>query len=340
MPKCAAEVRNDRGGDLFRKTCAIVVVAISGTLSLCGVPTASAATQVGNACVGDRAETGFVTLLQLANAGGPASVSVPQAGVITKWGASVIPYPGGISEKLKVFRPTGSPLNFTAVGESTTQPIVGGVNSFDTRVPVQAGDRIGVTGTPGAIYCEAASGPTDVMGVLASDPPLGSTVTFTEHAKAQASITATVEPDADRDGYGDETQDKCPQSAASHDPCPVLTLSASSIVKKSFAKVLVTSSFQASVTVAGTVKLGKGKKVKLSGGTQIVAPAVIAKFTLLFPTKLTSRLKELSRKEFLTLKLAVTAPNPVGSITTQKLSVKLRGQARPKGSKLKGHKKG
>jgi hypothetical protein len=330
MRECAAEGRHDRGGDLFRKTCAITVVAISGTLSLCGAPTASAATQVGNACVGDRAETGFVTLLQLANAGGPPSISVPQAGVITKWGASVIPYPGGISEKLKVFRPAAGPLNFTAVGESTTQPIVGGVNSFDTRVPVQAGDRLGVSGTPGAIYCEAASAPTDVMGVLASDPPLGSIATFTEQPNAQASITATVEPDVDGDGYGDETQDKCPQSAATQAPCPVVTLSAVGAVKKALATVSVTSSSQASVTVAGKVKLGKGKTAKLSGGTQIVAPGTLAKFVLLFPKKLQSALKALPRKSSLTLSVTVSAPNVIGAPTTKTLKLHLKGQAKAK----------
>jgi hypothetical protein len=33
-------------------------------------------------------------------------------------------------------------------------------------------------------------------------------------------ISATIEGDADRDGYGDETQDQCPTLASTHDPCP------------------------------------------------------------------------------------------------------------------------
>jgi hypothetical protein len=33
-------------------------------------------------------------------------------------------------------------------------------------------------------------------------------------------MSATIEPDADGDGFGDETFDQCPQSAASSQPCP------------------------------------------------------------------------------------------------------------------------
>jgi hypothetical protein len=37
-------------------------------------------------------------------------------------------------------------------------------------------------------------------------------------------LQATVEPDADGDGFGDETQDKCPTVAAPTDGCPPVTL--------------------------------------------------------------------------------------------------------------------
>ncbi len=32
-------------------------------------------------------------------------------------------------------------------------------------------------------------------------------------------MAATIEPDADRDGYGDESQDGCPTQSATHDAC-------------------------------------------------------------------------------------------------------------------------
>jgi hypothetical protein len=38
----------------------------------------------------------------------------------------------------------------------------------------------------------------------------------------EVAYNADVEPDADQDGYGDETQDLCPTSATTALPCPVL----------------------------------------------------------------------------------------------------------------------
>jgi hypothetical protein len=36
-------------------------------------------------------------------------------------------------------------------------------------------------------------------------------------------IRATIEADADHDGFGDETQDQCPTDATTQGPCPVVT---------------------------------------------------------------------------------------------------------------------
>jgi hypothetical protein len=317
-----------------RKLTAIAAAASLSLVAL-GASSASAATEVGSACTGDRAETPPNTVVQLASTTNPALVTpIQQAGVITKWKVNVIPYPGGVSEKLKVLRPAGG-NNFTVVGESSMQPIVGGMNTFDTRVPVQAGDRIGASSPLAVIYCEAISSPTDVLGVFVGDAPPGSTATFAEEPKGQLSLAAIVEPDADGDGFGDETQDACPQNAAFQVPCPVAVLSATKTVKKGLAQVLVTSNIQASVTVSGKVGLGKGKTAKLNGGTQIVAPGTLATFTLLFTQKLKAKLKELSRKQSLTLRLSVTAPNPVGDPTVKTLKTKLRGQKKPPRKKAK-----
>jgi hypothetical protein len=317
---------------LHRKTCSVVIAAVFSAFALFAPTGASAATEVGNPCVGDRAETPNSTIVQLGSTSNPGSVAVPVTGVITKWKVNVVPYPGGISEKLKVLRPAGG-NSFTTVGESAVQPIAGGQNAFDTRVPVQAGDRLGAYSSLAPIFCAESSAPSDVIGVAAGDPPPGATAAFTELPQGQVALSATVEPDVDKDGFGDETQDKCPQNAALQIPCPVVALSTSATTRRGLANVLVTSSFQAPVTVAGTVNLGKGKKAKVNGGTQIVTPGVIAKFTLLFPQKLKAKLKELSRKQFLWLRLTATAPNVVGLPTVSKLKVKLKGQAKPKPKK-------
>jgi hypothetical protein len=327
---------------LFRKACTAAFAALIVAAPLVGTSSASAATQIGSSCVGTRAETDLVTLVPLANASDPGALAIPSAGVITGWGVSVIPYPGGISEKAKVFRPTGIPNTFSVVGESTLQPIAGGTNTFETRIPVQAGDRLGVTSNLEAIYCgeaeETGEESSNVFGTYPSDVPLGGSATFAADPHGQVAISGTLEPDADGDGYGygDETQDQCPTDASTQGPCPApkvapappapTTLSASAAVKKGLVTVTLTSTAQASVTVGGTVKLGKGKSAKLSGGSQIIAPGSLAKFTILFPAKLKTALRQTPTSKKLSLSLSASAPGA----TTTNLTVKVPGQMKAK----------
>jgi hypothetical protein len=302
--------------------CALLVVTAFMAAS------ASAATEFGDSCVANETTEASVqaTLFALTAAGDPLPLRAPSAGVITKWKInSNTPAP----QTLKVLRQTG-PESVLVTGESA-QNVVGGSNSFDTRISVQAGDRLGLSagGEMPLLYC-SVPGPENLLGVFAG-ASVGSSATFEEiEAEARVPVSALIEADADNDGYGDETQDKCPQNAAFQAACPVISLSASAIARKGLATVLITSSSQAPVTVTGTVKLGKGKSASLNGGTQVVAPGTIAKFTLLFPEALKAKLKQLSRKRFLFLNLTATAPNVAGAPTTSSLKVKLKGQAKPK----------
>jgi hypothetical protein len=300
-----------------------------------GASSASAATEFGNSCLGNKSLAN-ATILSTANApGNPLSATAPVSGVITRWTFNVVPIPSGVlSQSLKIFHSTGSPNQFQVTGESSPAPISSGLNTFATRISVQAGDHLGTSGTASGtvitVFCETGN-EGDRIGAIPGNPSVGSTGTVVEEVgKLQNPITATIEPDADNDGYGDETQDKCPQSALTQAPCPVVALSASSKATKGTVTVLITSSVQAQVTVGGTVKLGKGKSASLSGGTQVVAPGTLAQFTVLFPKALKSRLRELSPKHSLTLNLAATAPNVVGAPTVTNLSVKLKGQKKSK----------
>jgi hypothetical protein len=298
---------------------------------LLGASSASAATEVGNSCVGDRAnqeDAPSATIVQLSSTTNPGSVSVSVAGVITKWKVNVVPYPGGISEKLKVLRSTGG-NSFTTVGESTTQAIVGGQNTFDTRIPVQPGDRLGAYSSLAAIYCESSSSPGDVLGV-APDTPLGATASYKELPNGQVAISAIVEPDTDNDGFGDETQDLCPQNAAVQTACPVpVTFATFKQVKKGSITMVVTPSATSTVSVKGIASLGKGKKAKLNAGSQLLSPGLQGKFKLFFNKKLKAKLRELSPKQSLTLKVTISGTNVVGPPTKKTLKVKLKGQAKP-----------
>jgi hypothetical protein len=311
-----------------------LVLGVITAIAAIFVPTAAAATEFGDNCIANE-EVGAevpVSLFALTAAGDPLPLVAPSTGVITQWKISQAVTPAPVTQTLEVLRTFGPP-SVQVLGESVQ--IVGpGTNSFNTRIPVHAGDRLGL-GAPAnspLLFC-IAPGVENLLGIFPSVPS-GSSAKFEPiEAEARVPVSAVVEPDADNDGYGDETQDGCPQVAAVQSACPVVALSASSAIKKGLMKVLITTNSQATVTVVGVATLGKGKKAKLNGGTQIVVPGTISKFTLLFPKKLRSALKELPRKRSLTLKVSVSAPNLVGPPTTKLLRVKLAGQANPKSHK-------
>jgi hypothetical protein len=316
-----------------------LAIGVSATLlvtALMGPAGASAATEFGDNCLGNElTESTPLTFFPITAAGDTLPLTAPSAGVITKWKVNLVPTPVSFNQTLRVLRQNGSTVQ--VIGEATGR-ITGGSNVFETRIPVQAGDHLGVFGSSeeisgsmaGNLFCKEESGPENSIGAFPGGGGVGSTSSFTLiAAKARFPVAAVIEPDADGDGYGDETQDKCPQSAALQTACTVVKLSSSLVVKKGLASVLVTASAQASVTVKGTVKLGKGKTAKLSGGTQIVAPGALARFTVPFPKSVKARLEELSPKQSLPLKLSVSAPNLVGAASRKVFKKKLRGQAKP-----------
>jgi hypothetical protein len=331
----------------MRRRRVAAVIGVTATAALIFSASASAGTVIGNNC---SANSSLGTpIIALKNpVGYPLPSAIPSAGVITNWTFSLgLPIPSEllVTEQLKVFAPTGVPNQFKVVGESAVSPVGVGLTSLPTRISVQNGDLLGSITTvtspgkteQGALLCKTEDA-GDEIAVIPGNAPTGSTVSATMgEPGSQNPVTVTVEPDADADGYGDETQDKCPTDASTQGPCPAppappaprvtpppLTLSASAAAKKGLVTVTLTDSAQASVTVGGSVNLGKGKSVKLSGGTQLVAPGTLAKFTVVFPAKLKAALKHLPTSKKLPLVLTASAPGA----TSTNLTVKVPGQQR------------
>jgi len=316
----------------------LISAAISAALaiSLLGASGASAATEFGSNCIANRAEEGtsFSTILLSQNGGIPTTA--PASGVVTKWKIRLIPVPISVPQQLKVYRPTASSSQFQVVGESAVSNVVAGDNTFATRIPIQAGDRLGLYGnsTIGTLFCAEnpeTENPGNVVGIFPGNSPPGSTATLAgTEPEWLVPAVAVIEPDADNDGFGDETQDQCPQNATVQAACPLpVTLSTFKQVKKGSVTVVVTPSAASTVTVKGVANLGKGKKAKLSGGTQILSPGLQGKFKLFFTKTLKTKLKELSPKQKLTLKVTVSGTNATGPATSKTLKVKLKGQAKP-----------
>jgi hypothetical protein len=338
----AVERSTQRGEDMKRLV-AIGVLSVVGLVLMAGSATASAATEFGDPCTANGFAAGVPVSIFTLNSSSPLPAAAPISGVITKWsanaGAALPEGQAGLPETFKVFR--ANPVNETvlAVG-GDTETLVPGANTFAVRIPVQAGDLLGISpaGESDLLYCKETALKTS-FGAFEGAASTGTTVPYVQiQEPLRIPLVATVEPDVDGDGYGDETQDQCPTDASTHGPCPVrqaapappappapaapIALSASAAAKKSFLTVSLTTTAQASVTVTGTATIGKGKTVKLSGNTQTVALGALAKFTVLFPAKLKAALKQLPTSKKLTINLSATAPGA----TTKTLTVKVPGQ--------------
>jgi len=191
---------------LHRRTFALSVVV--GLTALAAASPASAATQIGATFPPTSPCTAGTTHLQTAPI---ATYQVPFTGVITSWSfeASATP-PAQL--KFKVAQNTSSGQWTTRADSDVEQPIAGALNTFPTRITVLAGDNIGLASPTGG-NCERGAGGSFIEAVTASDPPPGTAASYSAAPNAQLDVSASLEPDADGDGFGDETQDNCPNLA-------------------------------------------------------------------------------------------------------------------------------
>lgn len=302
----------------------------------------SAASEVGSKCAANTVIANY-TALQLSQAGG-LPLAAPTAGVVTKWtvNSGVALPPPGFTERMRVFRATGVLNEFQTIAETPPGAVQAGTNTFPTQIPVQAGDRFGVfapaSPTSLVFICTTTSS-EDKLGIKEGDVPPGAKATYVPIENIQLALSVTIEPDVDGDGFGDETQDKCPRSAKLQTECPLIALSSFSIASRNSALALVASSSSTPVTVAATVsvpgktkkgKKGKAKILKLTGGTQTVAPGQLARFVVSYSVPLKAALTALSPKKSLTLTVSASATDATGLVSSSATTLRLKGQAKPK----------
>ncbi len=315
-----------------KKALAILTTAVV-LGSLHGAASASAATEFGSTCTTNTAGPGVSIVQTVPATGSTLPLAAPTTGVIVKWKISLTPVEIALPHVLKVLRP-GAPKQFQVVADSAPGTVVSGANSFDTRLPVQAGDLLGLyglTSPPGTLACSAQPGAKSAT--ITGNPPAGSTATTVEEvSEIGGGVAAVIEVDADGDGFGDETQDKCPQSAAFQAACPVAILDGFAVAGKNTVTVIVSTSIPTPVTVSGTAPLPKAPKgkagssaqVKLKAVTQTVTPGVIGRFKLKLPGKLKSAVAALAPGKTLTLKLTASATSVTGAVSKDELNLKLK----------------
>jgi len=334
----------------MKKRLSVVLAMALAASALVGVDSASAATVFGSACAANQVKEGAIWVSTGHAPTSPLPVAAPISGVITEWtvntdlkveseGKLAGEFPRIFQQRLLVLR-AERPASFKVVGEASGGALsLNGSNTYSARIPVQAGDYLGIAGSPYAAFCETKDA-ADTFADAVGGTPVGSIFRVENATGLQVPITARVEPDVDGDGYGDETQDQCPQSAAYQSACPVVTVSSLSLSHPKAVTVYVASSLSAPIAVSATVKLGKGKKTTLKAAGRTVAPGMLGRFNLTLTKPVLNTLRSLTTKKSLTLAVSASATNVTGTPSTATSKLKLRGRRKkPTQHKKAPHKK-
>jgi hypothetical protein len=198
----------------------------------------------------------------------PGGARAPSDGVIVSWrvkGGSFLST-ASHSVRLRVIHGTTA----AATGPLETLPAAVSTYSYSARLPVHAGDQLGID-TIGATAIDPVIVASNSIPETTEDfwePALGEgeerAPTGDEQPGTEMLINATIEPDADHDGYGDETQDACPLVAGAG-ACPSTAQTPPDTVIKKGPKGTIgvthaTFRFQSQSADAGfECKLDKGK---------------------------------------------------------------------------------
>jgi hypothetical protein len=194
-----------------------------------------------------------------------AGPSVPSEGVITEF-RTANAGAAGTQFAFRVIRGGKSIATVPATLDSA------GAATADARVPVQGGDQLGVNTVSGTLGCifpgvagEAVQGAANVADGV-SLVPLGTI------PGARVNALGVLEPDADRDGYGDETQDQCGSDAATQGPCDTdLALTASLVERTVTVGGLQVVTLRAAVPAAAGTARGARIALGVPAGTELVA---------------------------------------------------------------------
>ncbi|MEA2348296.1 MAG: hypothetical protein QOG62_2083, partial [Thermoleophilaceae bacterium] len=201
--------------------------------------------------------------LQAASAG--SSYVVPSAGVITSW--SNAPIGPAARVRLKIFRATAVLNAYTVVDQSRIETT--SASAFSTRIPVLAGDILGLTSIDASTCVRFGTSAADKENAALGQPDPSPGTTFTPpviSGTTRVNVSANLEPDADGDGFGDETQDGCSTNPKRQDDCVAPTVTLTRVGKP---KAKTTFTLVASETGVTFQCALDGPKFKNCGATKV-----------------------------------------------------------------------
>jgi hypothetical protein len=149
-------------------------------------------------------------------------------GVVTRWlvaSGVASPATARVQLRLRVLR--GGVPNAGGSDPYVDLPLTEpGIHRFPARMPIERDGELGldvaVLGSGGGVGSAPIAHTEPGLGEMAEwVPPLTTSVrpVTTYLHDTELLLGARVEPDQDRDGYGDRTQDRCPYDPRRHSPC-------------------------------------------------------------------------------------------------------------------------
>jgi Ca2+-binding RTX toxin-like protein len=182
----------------------ILLVALIATAAL--PATASASTQIGQT-ISPAGSACSQNVSWFQGTSPNNQFVVPVDGVITSWS-----FIGGVGapSSMKLKLATVGATTLSVVAESGSEhPAANVLNTFQSHVTAHAGEVIGFYfPSPNNIQCANTAAPGYDTNFASGDlAPGTNNVGFTTDVNTHLDLSATLEPDCDKDGLGDETQD-------------------------------------------------------------------------------------------------------------------------------------
>jgi hypothetical protein len=171
------------------------------------------------------------TYVQEALPPGDSKLEAPASGVVVLWRMRA-PTTGG-DVRLRIVRVVKGDLVTTYTGRASAAAVVPSTNvdkvlSFPVQLPVKAGDRIGLDkpASMTGLFKGTGDGQNFFRRSSVFRPPLADNESRVQSSQraGQLIVNADIEPDAEGDGFGDETQDSCaPGRECGDKTAPVLS---------------------------------------------------------------------------------------------------------------------
>ncbi len=271
---------------------------------------------------------------------GSPSYETPK-GVLTRWRFHSSGDAAAGAVRLKIFRYTGTGLAYEVLAESSLKTLdPDTAYEFPERIRVNRGDLLGLTAVADAeVGITTPNTPGNQMAQFGGgDIPVGQTGTATiAWPNLRVNVAATVEPDADNDGFGDDTQDACPTDATRQTACPtppdkrapklaLISSSTQNVLANRRVVVSVTSDENGTATASGNLSVpGASRTFKLRSAKATVTAGKRTSLRLRVSSKALQAAKRATRRgRRVRARVTIVVRDGAGNVATAKKTVKVR----------------